>query len=64
MAVTNDDYELPLYITPVAKDMAAYLGVTPGSLTSMASRWRRHGKEAKKKPVKLVTLTDREIDEA
>ena len=40
MAVTNDEYELPLYVSDSLKDMAEKFGVAPNTVASSISHQR------------------------
>lgn len=61
MAVTNDEFELPVYLAFSAGEMAAFLGIGITSLYSIVSRERNGISPRKKRACRVITLTDEEI---
>lgn len=41
MMVTQDKYELPLYVTDSVKDLAKFSGFKEGSIYTITSKYRR-----------------------
>ena len=49
LACTPDKYELPIYVTESAKEMADFLDVSVNTVYKMVSRKRRYDREGREK---------------
>lgn len=53
MLVSNDKYELPLYVADTAQELADILGIPVINVTSAMSHARRRGNNCKYKKIKV-----------